>query len=61
VQAQELALHGGGDYELIFTCSRDRHPIAGVQYTVIGEVIADRRVLVDGNLLEKRGYQHTWV
>lgn len=60
-QAQELALHGGGDYELIFTCSRDRHPIAGVQYTVIGEVIADRRVLVDGHVLEKRGYQHTWV
>lgn len=59
-QARELALFGGGDYELIFTCRKGKHPIAGVQYTVIGEVIADRRVLVDGQVLEKRGYQHTW-
>jgi thiamine-monophosphate kinase len=59
-QATELALHGGGDYELIFTCSRQRHPVPNVPYTVIGEVIADRRVLVDGRVLEKRGYQHTW-
>jgi thiamine-monophosphate kinase len=59
-QARELALHGGGDYELIFTCKKDKHPVAGVPYTVIGEVIADRRVLIDGEVLEKRGYQHTW-
>jgi thiamine-monophosphate kinase len=59
-EARELALHGGGDYELIFTCHPSKHPIKGVQYTVIGEVIADRRVLIDGDVLEKRGYQHTW-
>ena len=59
-QARELALHGGGDYELIFTCPEEKHPIEGVPYTVIGKVIADRRVLVDGQVLEKRGYQHTW-
>jgi thiamine-monophosphate kinase len=59
-QARELALHGGGDYELIFTCHKAKHPIKGVPYTVIGKVIADRRVLVDGDVLEKRGYQHTW-
>jgi len=59
-QARELALHGGGDYELIFTCPEEKHPIEGVPYTVIGKVIADRRALVDGQVLEKRGYQHTW-
>jgi len=59
-EARELALHGGGDYELIFTCHTSKHPIKGVPYTVIGEVIADRRVLIDGDVLEKRGYQHTW-
>lgn len=59
-EARELALHGGGDYELIFTCPREKHPIEGVPYTVIGEVIADRRVLANGHVLEKRGYQHRW-
>jgi thiamine-monophosphate kinase len=59
-QARELALHGGGDYELIFTCPEEKHPIEGVPYTVIGKVIADRRALVDGQVLEKRGYHHTW-
>ncbi|WAC04909.1 MAG: thiamine-phosphate kinase [Methanoregula sp.] len=60
-QARELALHGGGDYELIFTCPRGKHPVAGVGYTVIGEVTSDCRVLCDGQVLEKRGYQHTWA
>jgi len=59
-QALELALHGGGDYELIFTCPQEIHPIHGVQYTVIGRVIEDRRVLRDGTVLAKRGYQHRW-
>jgi len=59
-QARELALFGGGDYELIFCCPEDRHPVAGVHYTVIGRVMKDRRVLIDGEVLEKRGYQHTW-
>jgi len=59
-QARELALHGGGDYELIFTCPEKIHPIEGVRYTVIGRAVADRRVLIDGSVLEKRGYQHRW-
>jgi thiamine-monophosphate kinase len=59
-QARELALHGGGDYELIFTCPETIHPVEGVQYTVIGRAIADRHVLIDGSVLEKRGYQHRW-
>jgi thiamine-monophosphate kinase len=59
-QAQQLALHGGGDYELIFTCPPDKHPVRGVHSTVIGEAIADHCVLIDGKVLEKRGYQHRW-
>ena len=59
-QAHELALYGGGDYELIFTISPDRYPVAGVASTVIGTVIPEKKALVDGIPLEKRGYQHRW-
>ena len=60
VQARELALYGGGDYELIFTISPDRYPVAGVASAVIGAVIPEKHVLTDGVPLEKRGYQHRW-
>jgi thiamine-monophosphate kinase len=60
LQAEELALHGGGDYELIFTCPEAIHPIPGVEYSVIGKAVAERCVLIDGRVLEKRGYQHRW-
>ena len=60
VQARELALYGGGDYELIFTISPDRYPVAGVASTIIGTVIPEKKALVDGIPLEKRGYQHQW-
>jgi thiamine-monophosphate kinase len=59
-QAKELALYGGGDYELIFTIPPDRYPVAGVPCTVIGKVTEERSVLADGKLMEKRGYQHRW-
>jgi len=58
--ARELALYGGGDYELIFTLPPARHPVPGVRYTVIGQVIPKRVVLVDGVPPERRGYQHRW-
>lgn len=58
--ARDLALYGGGDYELIFTIAPSRYPVDGVQATVIGTVIRDREVLADGIPLEKRGYQHRW-
>ena len=49
--ATELALHGGDDYELLFTVARkdvERIPekIARVPVTRIGEVTAERRVLL---------------
>ncbi|MFA6224604.1 MAG: thiamine-phosphate kinase [Methanoregula sp.] len=59
-KARELALHGGGDYELIFTISSDKYPVAGVLSTVIGTVVAEKAVTVDGRPLAKRGYQHRW-
>jgi thiamine-monophosphate kinase len=59
--AREMALYGGGDYELLFTCPQEKLPIHDVQYTIIGSVVPDRDVRVDGRVLEKRGYQHTWA
>jgi thiamine-monophosphate kinase len=59
-QARELALYGGGDYELIFTLPPGRFPVAGVPCTVIGKVTEERSVLADGQPMEKRGYQHRW-
>jgi thiamine-monophosphate kinase len=35
--------------------------VAGVPCTVIGKVITERVVLVDGKPLQKRGYQHRWA
>jgi thiamine-monophosphate kinase len=58
--ARELALYGGGDYELIFTLAPDRYPVAGVPCTVIGKAIPEKAVLADGKPMEKRGYQHRW-
>ncbi|MGB8218997.1 MAG: thiamine-phosphate kinase [Methanoregula sp.] len=60
LQARELALYGGGDYELIFTLVPDRYPVAGVPCTVIGKAIPEKAVLADGKPMEKRGYQHQW-
>lgn len=59
-QARDLALYGGGDYELIFTLPPDRHPVPGVSYTVIGKAVTERTVTADGVPLERRGYQHRW-
>lgn len=59
-QATALALYGGGDYELIFTLPKDRHPVYGVDYTVIGKVIDEKAVLADGVPPQRRGYQHLW-
>ena len=59
-QARELALYGGGDYELIFTLPPHRHPVDGVSYTVIGTTIKEKIVIIDDRPVEKRGYQHRW-
>ena len=58
--ARELAIYGGGDYELIFTLSPDKFPVSGVSSTVIGTVVAEKSVTADNVPLAKRGYQHRW-
>jgi len=58
--ARELALYGGGDYELIFTLAPAKHPVEGLSYRVIGTVTAEKAITIDGRPVEKRGYQHTW-
>jgi thiamine-monophosphate kinase len=59
-KALDMALFGGGDYQLLFTCPAERMPIQNVSYTVIGEAIPSHEVLIDGRPLGKRGYQHVW-
>jgi thiamine-monophosphate kinase len=60
-KALELALYGGGDYELLFTIPADRLPVEGVPSIAVGEVVREPGIFVDGVPLERRGYQHRWV
>ncbi|MFC1595930.1 thiamine-phosphate kinase [Candidatus Margulisiibacteriota bacterium] len=48
----EQALHGGEDYELLFTFKPGS--VLPVQATVIGEVVAEGR----GSVLQNKGYEH---
>ncbi len=59
-KALDMALFGGGDYQLLFTCPSERMPVRNISSTVIGEVISTHEVLIDGRPLEMRGYQHFW-
>jgi thiamine-monophosphate kinase len=59
-QATELALYGGGDYELIYVIDPTKYPVEGVPSTVIGAVVKEPAVTVDGRPLARRGYQHRW-
>jgi thiamine-monophosphate kinase len=62
----ELALHGGEEYELLFTARADRRipkQIAGVPVTCIGEIVRGRQVklaLADGKTetLKPSGWEH---
>jgi thiamine-monophosphate kinase len=61
----ELALHGGEDYELLFTAPRSRRVparIAGVPITQIGHVRRGKRIfLMKNNVgyeLQPRGWEH---
>jgi thiamine-monophosphate kinase len=55
----EQALHGGEDYELLFT-SGGKVPkrIAGVAISRIGTIIGEARVRLDGLELEAGGWEH---
>ncbi|MDR3735151.1 MAG: thiamine-phosphate kinase [Acidobacteriaceae bacterium] len=61
--ALELALHGGEDYELLFTGRKPMpRTIAGVKVTRIGTVVKGRgvKIIVDGKTrkLEAQGWEH---
>lgn len=59
-KAKEYALYGGGDYELLFTIPPHRMTRLTIDFSIIGEVIEERTVLLDGAPLAAKGYQHTW-
>ncbi|TAJ45825.1 thiamine-phosphate kinase [Methanofollis fontis] len=59
-EGREFALYGGGDFELLFTIPAEHFPVVGVDATVIGAVVAERSVTVDGAPLPGRGYMHCW-
>ncbi|MFZ0958765.1 MAG: thiamine-phosphate kinase [Candidatus Sulfotelmatobacter sp.] len=62
----ELALHGGEDYELLFTAPRKRtipSQIAGVQITQIGHITRTHKILLRNRRgvtheLKPRGWEH---
>lgn len=62
----DLALHGGEDYELLFTAARNKKipkKIAGVAITQIGEITRGRNMLLVNesgktSKLKVRGWQH---
>ena len=59
-QAREFALFGGGDFGLLFTCPPEVLPVENVDAIVIGEVLEGEGVTLDGAVLKREGYQHTW-
>ena len=62
----DLALHGGEDYELLFTArpgKRIPERIAGVAITEIGRIVRGNRILLEdengaASVLEPRGWEH---
>jgi thiamine-monophosphate kinase len=52
----ERALHGGEDYELVFTLPPRKSPPSGT--TLIGSIVKAHGVLFQGQPLEARGYNH---
>lgn len=61
-ERRELGMHGGEDYELLFTAGPEvKVPaqISGVQATEIGLMVAgDAGVFVDGEKLRRGGWEH---
>jgi thiamine-monophosphate kinase len=58
--AEECALYSGGDFELLFTCPPGRLQQIDIPFSVIGEVIPGPQVIIDGRVIEKRGFVHMW-
>jgi thiamine-monophosphate kinase len=58
--AIDMALYGGGDFELLFTIPPEAIHGLDLGYSIIGKVIPEHTVLLDGQVMEKRGYEHRW-
>ncbi|QYZ79627.1 thiamine-phosphate kinase [Methanofollis formosanus] len=59
-EGRAFAISGGGDFELLFTIPPEKFPVAGVEATAIGRVVAERGVWADGAPLPAEGYMHRW-
>lgn len=59
-KALEFALYGGGDFELIFTLPPDQIGMLPYSSVIIGRVVQEKRVLLDGDPLPAKGYLHQW-
>lgn len=58
--SREYALNGGGDFGLLFTCPPEMLLPPLPDLSIIGYVIEERVVKVDGQGASIRGYQHHW-
>jgi thiamine-monophosphate kinase len=58
--ARRFALEGGGDFGLLFTIPPEKRIPALPETSVIGRVIENPQILVDGRPVEGTGYQHHW-
>jgi len=56
----DLALRGGGDFGLLFTCRPEILPQPIPDLYVIGRVIEEPAVKLDGRPVTLDGYQHHW-
>lgn len=59
--SREYSLFGGGDFELLFTTPPETLPLPGLDVVVIGRVIEEHTILVDGEVAPDRGYRHQWM
>lgn len=57
--AQSCYLYGGGDFGLLFTLPPNV-VVDGVDYTVIGTIVEGSSVSLDGKILPRKGYTHSW-
>jgi len=58
--ALRFALEGGGDFGLLFTAPPETSLPGLPELSVIGRVVEDTHILVDGRPVEVTGYQHHW-
>ena len=59
-KAREAALYGGGDFELLFFIPEEKFKDLPIPVTRIGRVTAQQDILMDGTVLQKKGYLHHW-